>query len=287
MAGLAQMSGWGFGGWDPIATNRLQQKEEDAANTAWERNELSRQTQYQTAVKDLQAAGLNPMLAAFHGGTPTVPAPKANMQTVGGSQNLSLQTAAQVENIQADTGVKEAEEAEIRARTPTHGVQIDKMKQEITESIERIQKIQQDVKVGVASAAQLQQQVDNMRAQLPQIQASTEQLKTLSKLQSNQAIEVLTRSGVNEQEAYEIWQRIQSNLPQIERAAHALELTIKEMSVPGHQANEAAQGSFLGQIGAYLKALLPLGGVMAALPVGRALKRGTSAEQGRQRYPQR
>lgn len=69
--------------------------------------ERMRATQYQTAVGDMKSAGLNPMLAYQQGGSGT---PSGSMASSPGGQvaqrpNLSatLQTAAQVRNIEAQT----------------------------------------------------------------------------------------------------------------------------------------------------------------------------------------
>lgn len=252
-------------------------------------------TAYQRAVADMQAAGLNPMLAYQHGGASTPGVSNAmpgnpNLME-GASQAIEMRrssaerqrteatTAAQVDNLNAQTERERAEAERIKAQTPTYGVQIDRMKQEINESVERIDNIRQQIKTGVSTAAHLDQQVSNLKAQLPQIQASTEQLRSLSKLQQNQAIEVLTRSGLNEQQAQNIYQQVQQNLPALERELMRLDATIKQMTVPGHQADEAAQSSLVGQIGAYLKALVPLQGVMGAIPIGRAVQKAPTVNR--------
>lgn len=227
-----------------------------------------RATQYQTAVGDMKKAGLNPMLAYHQGGAGTPPGAAAS-GTGAHMPAISFSTAAQVENIRANTTVAEAqadkvnaEADEIRARTPTHAVTIDKMRQDINESVERIQDIQQRVRTGAATAAQLHQHTTNLKEQVPQIRAMVENLKAAT-------VERLTHSGLNEAHAKEIHQRIIQNLPQIERAQRQLEATITQMSLPGHVNTQAAQESFIGQMGAYLKALLPLQGIMAAVPFGR------------------
>lgn len=275
---LPSISGFGFSGTDFGASlvDRLWQR--DAATKANQASELASQRQmdfqermsntaWQRGTADMQAAGLNPMLA-FQQGPASSPAGSAysahmaNPKLVGASGTAQLQTEAQTEvlNSQADKNRAEANEA--RSRTETYPVSIDKMKEEINVAIETANKLRQDVITGKASAAQIEQQTTNLKEQVPQIRATVENLKAST-------IERLTAAGLNDQQAKEVHQRIQQNLPQLEAALLQLERIEKQMSQPGHMANEAAQASFVGQIGAYLKALLPIQGVMGAIPMGR------------------
>ena len=76
-------------------------------------------TRYQTQVKDLEAAGLNPMLAYTQGpgSSPTsTAASSAGMPDVGSSINQAKLASAQVANIAADTENKKAQAALIEAQ---------------------------------------------------------------------------------------------------------------------------------------------------------------------------
>lgn len=240
-------------------------------NRLWQ--EYMSNTAYRRQVDDLKAAGLNPMLGIMRGSGATTPSggQGSGFQAHPAEMNImqGALTASQVEATRAQVDKTRAETREITERTPTHSASIDVMRQNIQESIERIGKIQQDVKTGEATAAQLQQQVTNMREMIPQIRAQTDQLGTLAKLNQAQAIAQLAQAGVSKEQAAEIHQRVAAQLPQLERALGLLEKTAQEMAQPGHMANEAAQSSFIGTMGAYLRALLPIGGVMGAIPIGR------------------
>ncbi len=75
---------------------------------------------YQTTVKDMQAAGLNPMLAYSQGGG-TPPSSSAASASMSGNYGMAYMQSklntAQVANIEADTQNKEAQASNIRADT--------------------------------------------------------------------------------------------------------------------------------------------------------------------------
>lgn len=83
--------------------------------------EHMRATQYQTAVSDLKAAGLNPMLAYSQGGAGTPQGAQATPQDVlSPAVKTGISTAqalASVENVKADTENKKASAAQIEAQT--------------------------------------------------------------------------------------------------------------------------------------------------------------------------
>lgn len=123
---------------------------EDAAQQQMAQARTLRQTAYQDTTKDLQAAGLNPMLAYSNGAT------SASMPTLNNKgQSAATQNSAHatMENLKADTENKaasrdllEAQAAEVRSRIPMNTnsavnteqqtknlqVQADKIREEIT-----------------------------------------------------------------------------------------------------------------------------------------------------------
>lgn len=180
-----------------------------------------------------------------------------------------MQTAAQIQVLDAAADKTRAETKEIEARTPTHAVSIEQMKA-------NIQKLIQEATTSGHTAVNIQQQTQNLQELIPQIRAQTEQLRTLSNLNKAQITERLNLAGVHLENAHEIQQRVKENLPQLERALMDLDRIARQMLQGGHMANEAAQSSFVGTLGAYLRALLPIEGVMGAIPLGR-IGGGTSA----------
>lgn len=237
---------------------------EAALNRNFQRD--MRATQYQTAVKDMQKAGLNPMLAYHQGGAGTPSGSAASSGTAGASfghpPSASLQTAAQVDLLEASKDKTEAEAAEIRARTPTYAVNIDKMRQDMKQSEALIENLQQQTRTGAASARHLDQQIANLKEAIPQIRATVTQLKALANLNDQQAKEALAKTHLagaqtaqSDATYDEIRQRIRANLPEIERGLKELELKASGLAIPGKAMDAAANASFLGAWRSALRAL--------------------------------
>ena len=124
-------------------------------------------SRYQTTVKDMQAAGLNPMLAYSQGGgvAPTSSAASsAGMGDVGATINQGKVASAQEANIRADTVNKEAQTANIDADTA--------MKRADT-----FLKVAQESLAGV-SADESRQRIDLMQNQAREI---AERIKNIPK----------------------------------------------------------------------------------------------------------
>lgn len=226
-------------------------------------NERMYKSRYQMQTADLQAAGLNPMLAYQQspGAAPHSPAGAGTAGQLGQRRFdavTGMQTAAQIQLLSAEADKVKAEADEVRARTPrhawdieeiraripTHSAQVDNLRQQIGESSVRIERIWQDIEVGKATAANVQQQTKNLQETIHLIRGQVMNLKALT----DQASAATS----------EIKQRVAAQLPDLERKLMDLERIERQMAQPGHMANEAAQASFAGQIGAYLRALNPL-----------------------------
>lgn len=209
-------------------------------------------TAYQRATKDMMAAGLNPMLAYSHGGasTPSAGSPGGGISPTVQKPDIAsaMQSAAQVEKTQADTDVAKATADEIRARTPTHGVTIDRMKQEIEESKNRIDGILQQIKHSTSSATNIEQQTENLREAIPQIRSTVQLLLQQAKTQG-------TIQGLNAAQSDEIRQRIKSDLPKIQAALGHLDAISKQYAQPRQSKDAQVHASTLGDLSAVLRAL--------------------------------
>ena len=244
--------------------DRNQRQEFAASQAHWQmdfQREMSN-TAYQRAVADMRAAGVNPMLSAHVGGASTPTGASASSGVGGGfspsgrtSGDAFIGTAAQLQLMSAETEKVEAETQEIKARTPTHGVSIEVMKQNIKESNERIEKLMADVnlarqqeRTSASSAGLMDQQRRNLVAELPRILQSVHLMKA-------QVMELGQRAATGRAEEQKLLNDVKSNLPEIERLIKELERKKLYLDQP-RQMNEAGFEELLGSL-QRLKRLLP------------------------------
>lgn len=244
-----------------------------AAGSVWQTNEAEKEAQaarewsegmsgsaHQREVADLKAAGLNPMLSAMHGGASTPGAAMA--QPSGGNPvEAGFASASQAADVKLKTAAAdktEAETAEVKARTPTYAVTMDKLRQDISQSVEEINRIRAGTVREYASAGQASQQTENLAAMLPHIQASITQLQSLSKLNDAQVGQSLASAGLSRAETSKVMQLVRENLPVLERELKTLERTAAQLRQPGQLQDASVHDSFVGSLGAVLRALNPL-----------------------------
>lgn len=238
----------------------------------WQEN--MRATQYQTAVKDMIAAGLNPMLAYHQGGAGTPPGATGQTAQAAGTAPLrlsqSMQSAAttrnlieQNENIAADTAVKRAEEQRIRAQTPTYAVSIEQMRATIDKTFVEMAKIVQETDTSAATARNIEQQTTNLKALLPQIEATINQLKAQTQLTAAQIKQTTTQTKLTTEQIAEVQQRIRANLPAVEAAFLKVQEQLKQLEKPERGMRAATYSTPIGAIGEMLRALNPLRGLIA------------------------
>jgi len=130
-----------------------------AADRQASANEFSAQqfaTRYQTTVKDLEAAGLNPMLA--YGATPSPP---------------SSTTPAPVQNALGSAVESYQKSKATSAQTALQKEQEDVAKSQVTLNSAQSAKAIADADVSKQQAENLRIEADKRRAEIPQVQAAT------------------------------------------------------------------------------------------------------------------
>lgn len=173
--------------------------------------EQMRRTQYQTTVQDLQAAGLNPMLAYQQGGAGTPSGAQASMSslpqignkaaaalTAGAAAAQIAYTHAQTDKTAAETDVAHATAKQVEAQTHLTTASTENVVQTTQQVKENIAQIQQNIKyvreqtlsevqrqglyAAQAGLTAVQQQVENKRIELTEAQTKVQQI--MAKLQS-------------------------------------------------------------------------------------------------------
>lgn len=282
---LGGMLGGSAGGWIDMALQNGFMEEDRNQRQEWQAGMVGRQEQfqmemantaYQRAVKDMSAAGINPMLAAHVGGAAAPqgasPGSPGSFAPSPGGRINAMTTAAQVEvaqataeKLRADADLARASKDEVVERTPTHAANIALTKQKVNESIQVVEKLAQDTRTSAqserTSAAQqvmYEQQVENLKAELPKIAAMVQQLKAHTKLTTAQVQQSVMGAQLSEAQIGEIRQRVQANLPTIEAALKTLEEKARQLDMPRRGMEAAAHDSYAGALGALLRALSPL-----------------------------
>jgi hypothetical protein len=186
-----------------IGQNQTNQKNWDIAqaNNEWSAQQYA--TRYQTTVKDLEAAGLNPMLAYGQGaGTAPTASAVAPMQNALGaavegynktkatSAQAALQTE-QLKQVESQTQLNSAqaakaqEEAKVASEQAQNLVvdrqkrteEIPQVKQSTATSVEQAKAFQGQATASAASAAQSYKQIETLNAQIDKLKEEARLIK--------------------------------------------------------------------------------------------------------------
>jgi len=176
-----------WGGISNAFTGNASAKE--ASKKAFQRNLYMSNTAYQRAVKDMIAAGLNPMLAYSQGGASTPSTAASEVRPIGGelvkaytglmgAKNQSQVAEAQSENLRANTAQAAANAANTDMDTKQRELQYEKDAQTNPEAVKQaqattqklqgdLQVLEQTIKAATASAQSAQQVANNQKLLFP------------------------------------------------------------------------------------------------------------------------
>lgn len=169
-------------------------------------------TRYQTAVADLKAAGLNPMLAYSQGGAPVAPLQQATVSNPANNQFSNSVAAATVDKIKADTAtaISQAQlneanarkaEAEIQqsvASALNLNAQTDYTKQNMALIAPTIQKVISESNLNFTSMNLVLKNIDNAVRTGSKLEAETGNVQADTALKKIQADLAQQRKYMNE-----------------------------------------------------------------------------------------
>ena len=161
--------------------NRLQEQFQVAQNQKqMDFQERMRATQYQTATADMQAAGLNPMLAYGQGGAGTVGGSTSSGATSSGAQaqmanalGSGVSTAMQAMTTLEQVANMRATNEQIHAQTENIDADTKQRNAQTVNLLEELNRIKATTRTSDAQTAELNQRIRNMQQEL-----LTEQVET-------------------------------------------------------------------------------------------------------------
>ena len=115
---------------------------QEMSRESMEWQERMRDTQYQSAVKDLNAAGLSPMVAYGNGANQTPSAPNTpRMENEGAAAASSAMAAMQMQNMKAQNELIEAQAEKTKAETELTTTSTGNIAQQTTNLVKTLENI--------------------------------------------------------------------------------------------------------------------------------------------------
>lgn len=228
------------------------QRQTNIANAGQAANQMSFQqsmsnTSYQRAVEDMQAAGLNPMLAYSQGGASVPGGAQAQMGNSLGqgvsSAQMGAKLAPEIDNLRATADNTRAVTGKVEAETET-------ARSQNIVNMAQAANLAQQTRTGTSTAAQLDQVVRRLTeendANIGHWSARGVKAKTYREAAEADIAEDRMRGGYGKHEAREMRERAR---------AHAAGATLEELGVSKARAHAGMYDRAGGQAIPYLESL--------------------------------
>lgn len=195
------------------ATNAMQMQ---LAKDQMDFQERMSNTAYRRAMNDMRRAGLNPMLAYQQGGATTPGGAMAKLMdpgstgmTVGASTANALSTAMQTAS---NIGLQAEQKDLIKGQTSLTNSQIDKIDQEITESISKVALNDEQSKYFKAQIPKFYQEINLLKEQVSKTKSENVRRDIVAKFfQDNTYMAVALEMGLDYNAAANTVEKILSN----------------------------------------------------------------------------
>jgi hypothetical protein len=258
-------SGGGFIGADPktdsLLMNSLYQSgknRQDSVEDAQRQMGFQREmygSRYQMQVRDLEAAGLNPILAASQGapGAPGGASPSSYPDPSGPAHAYAAMRSSSAAASMASLAAQR-----VSSEVELNQASASKLSAEALTERNRPENVQADTAVKRAQVPQIVQNISESAKRIEKLGYDMEYLGASADVQRAMHTKIHGEIDVLEQQVTALKQSNKANLPEVQRWIKDVEKELMDFRKPGAFNEAAMQESFLGRFSTLLKGLSPI-----------------------------